>query len=270
MSESDAGSPVADLHAHTTVSDGTLTVDEVPAIASAAGLECVALTDHDRYHPELDAPATIREGIALVRGIELRVDAGDLRVDLLGYALDPTPSLDELIEGVQRDRVERAGRMIRCVEERLDVDLDLEPHRGIGRPHVARAIEDSDADYGYQGAFDELIGDGRPCYVPRDIPSFERGREVLAEACEVVGLAHPLRYPDPDAALGLAAELDGVERYYPYDRSTADPSGVAAVERAIEEYDLFATGGSDAHDRTLGVAGPPRDEFDAFARRLGL
>ena len=289
MSESrrpTADRPVADLHVHTTVSDGTLSIDEVPGVASAADLACVAITDHDRYHPALDAPVTEREGVALVRGIELRVDAGDQRVDLLGYGLEPTAALDEVVEGIQRDRVRRGAAMIDRVEERLGVDLALEPRRGIGRPHVARAIAASDADYGFQDAFDELIGDGRPCYVPRDVPTFERGRAALADACAVVGLAHPLRYPDPDAALELAADLDAVERYYPYDGAETDsaggspedsaddtveePSGLAAVERAVEAHDLLATGGSDAHDRTLGVAGPPRDDFAPFARHLGL
>jgi hypothetical protein len=264
MNDVGEGNPVADLHVHTTVSDGTLRIEEVPDAARAAGLEWVALTDHDRYHPALDAPTVAREGVTLVCGIELRVDAGDQRLDLLGYGLEPTAALDAVIERIQRDRVERAATMIDRLEERLDVTLDVEPRRGIGRPHVARAIAASDVDYDYQGAFDELIGDGRPCYVARDVPDFERGREVLADACAVVGLAHPLRYPDPAAALDVAATLDAVERYYPYD----DPADPGIVDRAIEDHDLLATGGSDAHDRTLGVSGPPREAFDRFRRAL--
>ncbi|MFB6130783.1 MAG: PHP domain-containing protein [Salinigranum sp.] len=283
MDATDGDGPVADLHVHTTASDGVLELDEVPAVAREAGLECVALTDHDRYHPGLDAPTTTREGVTLVRGIELRVDAGsrqspradarsapaeagDLQVDLLGYGLAPTPALEDLLDRIQRDRIGRAGEIIDQVEDRLGVRLDLEPRRGIGRPHVARAVAESEAPYDYQGAFDHLIGDGCPCYVAREIPSFERGREVLAEACALVGLAHPLRYPVPEAALALAADLDAVERYYPYDPPVDD----GAVVRVIEERDLLATGGSDAHDRRLGTAGPPRAAFDRFARRLDL
>ena len=255
---------VADVHVHTTRSDGTLTLDAVPAAARSAGVEVVGLTDHDRIQPALDAPVTEREGITLVHGIELRVDAGDLRIDLLGYGVEPTPELTDLVEEIQRDRAERGRAIIECVEDRLGVELDVEPRPGLGRPHIARAVADSPADYDYQDAFDHLIGDDCPCYVARDIPTFERGRAVLAEACGVVGLAHPLRYEDPDAALNLTADLDAVERYYPYGHD-ADPS---PVDRAIEAHDLLVTGGSDAHDEVLGRAGLDRPATERLLAAL--
>ena len=256
---------VADLHVHTTRSDGTLTLDAVPDAARAAGVEVVAVTDHDRLQPELDAPVTERDGITLVHGIELRVDAGGQRVDLLGYGVVPTPALTTLVEEIQLNRAERGRAIVECVEDRLGVSLDVEPRPGLGRPHIARAIAESPAEYDYQGAFDHLIGGDCPCYVARDIPSFERGREVLAETCGVVGLAHPLRYDDPVAALELTADLDAVERYYPYDHDV----DTEPVERAIETHDLLATGGSDAHDETLGRAGLDRAGADGFLAALG-
>ena len=260
---------VADLHVHTVVSDGTLTLDRVPAAARAAGLDCVALTDHDRYHPRLDAPVTERAGVTLVRGLELRVEAPEAgeRLDLLGYGVTPTAALDAELDRLRRDRIERGRELIERVEGRLGIDLGIEAREGIGRPHVARAVAASDAPHDYQGAFDELIGEGRPCYVPRSVPTFDRGAALLADACPVVGLAHPYRYDDPEAALDLATGLDAVERYYPYDAPPAD--GGRAVERAIESAGLLGIGGSDAHDETLGRAGPPREAFAAFARRVG-
>ncbi|MFW6435872.1 MAG: PHP domain-containing protein, partial [Halovenus sp.] len=235
---------VADLHVHTTVSDGRLELADVPAAARRAGVEVVAITDHDRIQPELDAPVLTRDGVTLLHGIELRVDAGQQKVDLLGYGVEPTPALERECERIQRNRVERARAIVDCVEDRLGVDLAIDLHPGVGRPHIARAIDDSDADLDYQTVFDTLIGDDGPCYVAREIPDFETGRELLGDACSVVGLAHPLRYGDPEHALGLTAELDAVERYYPYGRDV-DPT---PVEAAIEEHDLLATGGSDAHD----------------------
>jgi predicted metal-dependent phosphoesterase TrpH len=256
---------VADLHVHTTRSDGTLSLDAVPEAARRAGVEVVALTDHDRTQPALDAPVTERDGITVIHGIELRVDAGDLRVDLLGYGVDPTPALTDLVEAIQRNRAERGRAIVECVEDRLGVTLDVEPRPGLGRPHIAQAIAASPADYDYQGAFEHLIGGDCPCYVARDIPTFERGREVLADACGVVGLAHPLRYGDPAAALDLTADLDAVERYYPYGRET-DPG---PVERAVETHDLLVTGGSDAHDETLGLAGLDRGATERVLAALG-
>jgi hypothetical protein len=96
------------------------------------------------------------------------------------------------------------------------------------------------------------------------VPCFERGAARLRESCALVGLAHPLRYDDPGAALEYAADLDAVERYYPYDPPT-DP---APVDRAIQASDLLATGGSDAHDEVLGRAGLDRTAFAPVERRL--
>ena len=256
---------VADLHLHTTASDGVLTMETLPAAARRAGVDWVAVTDHDRVHPELSAPVTVHDGITVVRGIELRVAAGDHRVDLLGYGVEPTPELTAELERLQQDRQQRGRRIIERVESELGVDLDIEPRPGIGRPHIARAIAESSAPYDVDRAFAELIGDGGPCYVARSVTPFDRGVDLLSEAAAIVGLAHPFRYPDPEAALELTADLDAIEYQYPYDR----PVDTAALDRVREAHDLLVTGGSDAHDETLGRAGVNGAAFERFRRRLG-
>ena len=85
---------VADLHVHTTNSDGTLTLETLPAAAETADVSAVAVTDHDRLHPGLSTPVATIDGIAVVHGIELRVDAGDRRVDLLGYGAERTAAVE--------------------------------------------------------------------------------------------------------------------------------------------------------------------------------
>jgi predicted metal-dependent phosphoesterase TrpH len=259
----------ADLHVHTDVSDGTMSLDEVPAAAVRAGVSVVGLTDHDRVHPGIEAPVVRRdadgETVTLVRGIELRVDAGFSRVDLLGYGAERTSDLDATVETIQRNRKKRGRAIVEAVETRLGVDLEVEVREGMGRPHVARAVADHpDVDMNFRDAFAELIGDDGPCYVAREIPSFEEGRAVLSAACGLVGLAHPLRYDDPEAALALCADLDAVERSYPYDF----PADLDPVERAVEDYDLLVTGGSDAHDDRLGLAGLTRSEFAPVREQL--
>ncbi|GAB3666902.1 PHP domain-containing protein [Halopiger thermotolerans] len=263
--------PYADLHVHTTRSDGSLERAEVPAAARRAGVEVVALTDHDRLQP-VDEPIVEREGVTIVNGIELRVEVGAAtadrvadarvggqRVDLLGYGVEPTPALEGLVEEIQTNRIERGRKIVERVEDRLGIDLDVAIDEGFGRPHVARAIDAHPGTaYDYEGAFADLIGNDDPCYVPREIPSFERGRRVLSAACSLVSLAHPLRYPDPERALALTAALDAVELWYPYDRDV--DRGI--VERAIDRHDLLATGGSDAHEDVLGIAGLTRDAYE--------
>ncbi|WP_092887178.1 PHP domain-containing protein [Halopelagius inordinatus] len=263
--EFDGETPVADLHLHTTASDGTLTVPELPAAARDGGVAAIAVTDHDRVHPDLDAPVTTLDGVTVVRGIELRVDAGDQRVDLLGYGVEDVPAIRDLTERIQRDRKERGRRIVDRVESRLDVSLDVELGEGIGRPNVARAVAESDAPFDYQGAFDHLIGSDGPCYVARWVPDFEAGVAALRDSCAVVGLAHPFRYPDPESALELTSELDAVERFYPYGGASAEREDGELLDEYVERNELLATGGTDAHEKTLGVAGPPRAEFEAFA-----
>ncbi len=255
---------VADLHVHTTNSDGSLTLATLPEAADRAGIEAVAVTDHDRVHPDLNHPLTSADGIEIVHGIELGVTTGAERVDLLGYGVRRSERLQELLDAVQANRVERARQIVACVEDRLGVDLDVDVEPGIHRTHIARAIDRSEAPYDYRRARDELIGDGCPCHVPRPVPGFDRGRRVLSEACGLVGLAHPLRYPDPERALALTEALDAVELAYPYDQA----GDVALVEAAIDDHDLVPTGGSDAHDDRLGRAGIDRATYDRVRSRI--
>jgi predicted metal-dependent phosphoesterase TrpH len=255
---------VADLHVHTTNSDGTLTVETLPEAAEQAGVETVAVTDHDRLHPELAEPVTTVDGLELIHGIELRVAADHERVDLLGYGATRTDGLTGLVTDLQENRIERARRIVSSVEDRLGVDLDVTFERGVGRPHIARAVAESDHQYGYGDAFEQLIGDGCPCYVARDIPDFETGLQELRAACDVVGLAHPFRYDDPEAALALTAHLDAVEVPYPYGRDV----DTGPAEQAAQRHDLLVTGGSDAHEETLGIAGLDRDGYDQVRARI--
>jgi len=269
------GMPHADLHIHTTASDGSMALAEVPAAAEHAGVSAVAVTDHDTVHPDLADPLTERDGIEIVRGIELRVETAEERVDLLGYGVRETPALRAELERLGRDRIERGRRIVESVEAELGVALDVTVGSGFGRPHVARAVvAHPDTSYSEIGAvFADLIGEDAPCYVARDVPSFERGRDLLADACGAVGLAHPLRYADPDAALARCASLDAVELHYPYDRpvghEAADHAdGRARVQRAVAAHDLLALGGSDAHDDSLGVAGVDSGEYRRLRRRI--
>jgi len=264
---------VADLHVHTTNSDGTLApdADAVAAAAREAGVGAVAVTDHDRLPP--GPPERQVDGVTVIAGIELRVavgtdrtDGDPRRLDLLGYFLRKTDPLAAEVERIQTDRIERAREMIDRIEARTGASLDVDLEAGIGRPHVARAIERSEADYDYQGAFDHLIGADGPCYVARELTGFERGVDLLDGACGLVALAHPLRYGDPHGALACCGDprIGGVEARYPYGRAV----DAAPVERAAAEHGLVLTGGSDAHDRELGRSGLSGGEYRAVRDRV--
>ena len=118
---------VADLHAHTRNSDGSLTPAALANAAEAADVDAVAVTDHDRLHPDLPTPVANLGGLTVVHGIELRVETENERVDLLGYGARRTDDLEALIEALQTDRIERGRRIIENVEARLGVELPVEP-----------------------------------------------------------------------------------------------------------------------------------------------
>lgn len=259
---------VADLHVHTTASDGRLSLPEVCRRARQAGLAAIAITDHDRVHPDLGQPISTRDGLTIIRGLEMKVTRqnGD-HIDLLAYGVETTDGLDALIEGLQRDRRKRARRIVARICDHLEIDLDIEITDGIGRPHIARAVaEHPDTAMSVQDVFDELIGNGRPCHVSRDVPDGTDAIPILQEVAPIVAVAHPLRYEDVDGALEVAATLGAVERWYPYDH---DPDE-SPVTEAIETHDLVATGGSDAHDGNVGVTGLDYAAFTPIRRILEI
>ncbi|MGM0398944.1 MAG: PHP domain-containing protein [Halobacteriota archaeon] len=264
----------ADLHVHTDVSDGTLSLSAVPAAARRSGVSVVAITDHDRVHPGLSHPVTVMDGVEVVHGIELRVQAADQRVDLLAYGVAPTESLRAELARIQRDRVERGRAIVECVEDRLDVSLDVDLVEGVGRPHVARAVVDhGDTAYERLGdVFEDLIGETDPCFVARDVPAFADALPLLQASSHLVSLAHPFRYPDPEGALALCEHLDAVEAVYPYDgergHDAAPATDAALLAETVEEYALVETGGSDAHGRRLGLAGLSAAQYDRVAEHL--
>lgn len=258
---------IADLHVHTTRSDGTIEPDAIPAVANRYGCLAIAVTDHDRV-PPWTAAIDVIDGVICIAGIELRVETEEAgRVDLLGYGVTATDSLVAEIERLQRNRAERARSMFERLETKLDVDLGIEPHPGIGRPHIARAVA-ATTDLDYQTVFDRFIGDDGPCYVPRDVTRFDDGIDLLEDASEAVVLAHPLRYDNLDAALALVDRLDGLEYDYPYEVAT---TGQAMLDRFVTGRELLLTGGSDAHaEADVARAGLDFDGFEPIARRLGI
>ncbi|RJX48503.1 PHP domain-containing protein [Halonotius pteroides] len=259
-----SSSIVADLHSHTTASDGALTIEEIPTAATEAGVSWVATTDHDCIHSGVDSPITTIEGVTIIRGIELRVQTDTQQIDLLGYRVESTEELTNEIARLQENRVNRARKIITRVEAEIELSLDIDPSSGIGRPHIATAIAESDAPYDYTTAFEELIGDDCDCYFARDVTAVDQGIRLLKDACPVVGLAHPLRYDDPESALAVTDKLDAVERYYPYGTEV----NTSIVDRAIERNNLLVTGGSDAHNKRLGQAGLSESQFEEFKTEL--
>lgn len=248
-----------DLHVHTTASDGRDTPERVVQLARGLGLEAVAITDHDTLDgigPAMDAGR--RVGLEIVPGVELSTEHGSSEVHILGYYIN----LDhqEFLAHLHKFKLARVERAEKIVHRLNDLDIDLTMSRvlalagegTVGRPHIARALVELGVVSSVAEAFDELLGTGKPAYVPRYKYSPFRAVRLITEAGGVPVLAHPgLNKDDRLIAALVESGLKGVEVYHP-DHSASVSRHYLALCR---QYGLVATGGSDYHGQGWGNLG---------------
>jgi predicted metal-dependent phosphoesterase TrpH len=269
--------PTFDLQSHSTFSDGTLPPAEVVARAAAAGVELLALTDHDTVDGVTEAlAAAARCGLRLVPATELSTIDGDHEdLHVCGYGVDHTdPQLLATLERFRADRGARAFRMADALEacglalDRGEIDARAAAGLPIGRPHLARAAFDHPdnaarvadeglADFG--ALLEAYLIPGTPAYRRRSTPTVAEAIAAIHAAGGVAIWAHPFwdveRPQDVVAAIDrFAADgLDGVEAFYV--THTREETLIAA--RACEERGLLSTGSADFH-------GPDHPRFNAF------
>ncbi|OEJ25150.1 phosphatase [Streptomyces agglomeratus] len=245
-----------DLHTHSTASDGTDTPAELVRNAAAAGLDVVALTDHDSTRGHAEAIAALPEGLTLVTGAELSCRLDGIGMHMLAYLFDPDePELSRERELVRDDRVPRARAMVGKLGE-LGVPIAWEQvariagDGSVGRPHIASALVELGVVETVSDAFtsDWLANGGRAYVEKHELDPFDAIRLVKA-AGGVTVFAHPGAakrgdtVPESAIAALAAAGLDGIEvEHMDHDEPTrARMRGLAA------ELGLLATGSSDYH-----------------------
>ncbi|WP_327727921.1 PHP domain-containing protein [Streptomyces sp. NBC_00487] len=245
-----------DLHSHSTASDGTDTPAELVRKASAAGLDVVALTDHDTTRGHAEAIAALPEGLTLVTGAELSCRLDGVSMHMLAYLFDPEePGLLAERELVRDDRVPRARGMIAKLNE-LGVPVTWEQVAriagggSVGRPHVATALVELGVVPTVSDAFtQQWLADGGRAYVEKhETDPFEAIR-LIKGAGGVAVFAHPAavkrgRTVAESAIAELAAAgLDGIE----VDHMEHDPATRARLRGLAKELGLLTTGSSDYH-----------------------
>jgi hypothetical protein len=241
-----------DLHTHSTASDGTLGPTELVGAAVRAGLDAVALTDHDSMEGLAEAGAAARSsGITLVPGVELSVGPDEQRdVHILGYFVDPTDtSLQDRLGRMRVARLERATRMVASLRDAgygisLDEVLELADCGAVGRSHVARMLVKRGHADSVDEAFDRFLARGRPFYHPKPAADPTEAVRVLLAAGALPVLAHPgvSRVDDLIPAL-VDAGLAGLEAFH----ADHSPDERLRYERLAHSYGLLVTGGSDHH-----------------------
>ena len=258
-----------DLHTHSSVSDGTETPAELLATAKSAGLDVVALTDHDTTDGWAEAEASRPAGLTVVPGMELSCrwfppDQPPISVHLLAYLFDPAhPALASERARLRADRLSRAERIVQNLVAGgypLVWDDIVAGCRGgvVGRPHVARALVASGAAGSVDEAFATLLHHGSPYYVAKADTEVLAGIRLVREAGGVPVFAHGLarrrgRVLDDDAVAAMAeAGLLGLEVDHP-DHDAEEREHMAGLAK---ELDLIATGSSDYHgsNKTTPIA----------------
>ncbi|WP_258360461.1 PHP domain-containing protein [Moorella sulfitireducens (nom. illeg.)] len=241
----------ADLHTHTTASDGRLSPDELIRLARARGLTAIGVTDHDTVAGLDEALAAGKcYGVTVVPGVELSTEWEDREIHILGYYLEwQEENLLAFLETMRRARYRRITRMVSRLRE-LGYDITLGEVEGevrgeaVGRPHIAAALVRRGYAPSVEVAFKSLLARGRPAYVPRAKVEPARAVEVILKAGGVPVLAHPgLSRADALIPALVESGLQGVEVYYP----VHDAAATGRYLELASRYELVVTGGSDFH-----------------------
>ena len=272
--------PTFDLQSHSVASDGALEPAEVVARAHAAGVELLALTDHDTVagvDEALEVAATTGGEITVVPAVEISAVDGE-REDLhvLGYGIDHrSPAFAAHLAAWREDRLARGNRMAEAMRE-LGWHVELperaaDSEKPLGRPHLAQAIYDDPRNA--QRIADENLGDfsellvaylipGTTGYRRRTVPDVGEAIGAIHAAGGLAVWAHPFWDIDSPEEVResleryAALELDGVEAFYP----THDASHAALLAEDAAELGLLTTGSADFH----GPEHPQFSEFRAF------
>lgn len=250
-----------DLHTHSSASDGTTPPAVLMAEAAAAGLDVLALTDHDTTAGWDAAAAALPPGLALVCGTELSCSRGGISLHLLAYLFDPAePEFAAARAMLRASRIERAEQMVAMLAadgHPVTWEQVTELAGGtVGRPHIAQAL----MAHGLVGSVSEAftpdwIGTRGRYWVAKAELDVVDGVRLVVGAGGVAVFAHPAAsrrgriVGDDVIALMAAAGLAGLE----VDHADHDAAERAHLRGLAAELDLLTTGASDFHGENKSV-----------------
>ncbi|MDD5506152.1 MAG: PHP domain-containing protein [Candidatus Omnitrophica bacterium] len=268
----------ADLHVHTSESDGTLTPKQLVKEALSRGLSAIAIVDHDTVGGIPEAMAAAQgEDLEIIPGIELTAQHENQEIHILAYFVDcrNRPLLEKL-RLVQLNRIERVYKIINNLEEqgvRLNPQdvFDISGKGTVGRMHIAKALVKVGRVATTAEAFRKYIGDKSPAYVLGFNLSPVEAITLIRGAGGVAVLAHPYTLHNDELIAELAGcGLQGIEVYYP----EHSQSMVNFYLDLAKKLNLLVTGGSDFHgsvkpDIKLGMIKIPIELVDRLRQVRG-
>lgn len=256
---------LADLHIHSTASDGRLTPKEIVNQASKAGLSLIAITDHDTIEAHrILANSSIPDRLQIITGVEFSTDLPDVEVHILGYQIDiDNPILLEQLNLMENDRLHRVHKILKKLDAlgfTLEYDRVLKiagAAKSIGRPHVAKALVERGYFPSVSDVFNQLLYKNGPAYVPHYKLTPLQVIEIVHQCGGKAVIAHPgLVGNDAVVQNIIEAGIDGIEVYHPKHSQEAVDKYLALAKK----NGLAITGGSDFH----GIPGRYPEELGLF------
>ncbi len=264
----------ADLHVHTTASDGAYTPAQIVDLARRSGLSAIAITDHDTVQA-IDAACQAAAGaVEVISGVEITAEFRGKEIHLLGYFFrsDDAPlsaALSRLGEGRKARFAEMLARL-RGIGVPVDGDQVCAGSGTLGRRHVAELLVKAGRAGSIRQAFARYLGDRGRVHVPKCRLRVEEAIALVRQAGGIASWAHPF-YDCTEESLRELRNLglQAVESEYPSCR----PGRRRELRSLASRLELCVTGGSDCHGpgtphRALGACGISAAELEKLRERL--
>ncbi|MES2121498.1 MAG: PHP domain-containing protein [Chlamydiota bacterium] len=240
----------ADLHCHTSKSDGSLTPSKLLTLAKEIGLSGICITDHDTIDAYAEAIPVAKElGLILGAGVEFSCSLNGLSIHVLGYDFDlNSPAVISLCSKHHTRRIERLRRILERLNRLsftiLEEELQQFSTQSIGRPHIAQLMVTKGYVKSIREAFLRYLGDGMPCYEPGETVTVADTLDIIHQANGKAFIAHPhlIKQTIPIKEL-LKLPFDGIECYYAKFSQGQERKWV----KIAKERGLLISGGSDFH-----------------------
>lgn len=248
----------ADLHCHSTCSDGSLSPVEIVQLAKQIGLSALSISDHDTIEAyKSAAPAAKEAGIALLTGVEFSAMLNGVSVHILAYGFSAEdPIIQALCDQHTERRHHRNSQMLELLakhgmpisEEELAAacspDLEQPSKHSTGRPHIALAMMRKGYIDSVHDAFARYLAEGKSCYAPGDSFSVEETLDIIHKAKGLAVIAHPhLQKSNKTLKKLLEMNFDGMECYY----GNFPPQRHQKWLKIALNKNWLITGGSDFH-----------------------
>lgn len=264
---------VCDLHCHSKISDGSMGIEELLAMAKRRGLSAVSITDHDAVAGATRACIIgKRLGLEVIHGVEMSAydRVRNRKVHILGYMCDSPDRLEGMCLRINNSRRTAAKEMVAKVLRYYPIVPETIARHASGstnvfKQHIMHALLESGyTDSIYGDVFRKLFSsNGGRAFVPVEYPDVREIIHLIRSAGGLAVLAHPYIYDSTDLMKELADEglLDGIEVWHP----SNDDERISTLKAFAQEHNILMTGGTDFHGlysdpaRSLGSCGAPED-----------